>query len=171
MAYTIQVFKGGHEKRDRILVYLRERLIKDGRFRAMLEPGEEKTSRTDRNRIQEARYQHSLPCIRIRLVRLVKKKAYCGNHPGECPVDNKPKPISSHLEWEDWVKFHAIVNRALNRFKTDANVWSLPHDVRGRMWIRKGLQARLHYDWTERFDSYGRAIRDWNPGTEDQFQV
>lgn len=165
--YTIQFLKGGTEKRDQVLDYLQARIAKDGRFRCVLERADCPTKREDRRLIGSI---YSLPSILVHNVRLVKAKPYCGNHPGECPVSDKPKPVSHRLEWEDWVAFHQIVNRALNRFKSNANVWSLPYDVRGRMWIRKGRMARLKYDWTEEFDSYGRAIRYWNPGTEDQFR-
>lgn len=166
MAYTIQFLKGGIDKRDRVLAYLQERIAKDGRFRCNLVTGEVKTSRDDRRTVGRV---YSLPAILVEQVRLVTKKSYCGNHPGECPVSDKPKPISSRLEWDDWVAFHSLVNRALNRFKADANVWSLPHDVRGRMWIRKGLYARVRYDWHEDLDRIGRTIRVWNQGTPDQF--
>ena len=166
MAYTIQFLNGGYPKAHKVIAYLRDRIARDGRFSACLDLGEEKTTKEDRARIGKVHY---LPCIFVSRVRLVKKKAYCGNHPGECPVSDKPKPISSRLEWEDWVAFHALVNRVLNRFRADANVWSLPYDVRGRMWIRKGTKARVKYDWTETTDAYARVIRIWNQGTDDQF--
>ncbi len=77
---------------------------------------------------------------------------------------------ATYLEWEDWVKFHAFVNRVLNRFHCNANVFTTPHDVKGKMWVRKGLKARKRYDWTDEFNSrFNRTIRVWNQGTEDQF--
>lgn len=170
MAYTIQFMAGGNDKRDRVLAYLRERLVKDGRFSATFEVGSERVTRSDRIDHPQLVVGNYLPTILVRKVRLTKKKAYCGNHPGECPVSDKPKPVSSRLEWDDWVAFHAIVNKALNRFRADANVWSLPFDVRGRMWIRRGKSPRVRYDWTEQMDRYGRMIRIWNPGSFDQFQ-
>ena len=170
MAYTIQFLKGGIAKRDRVLAYLQERVAKDGRFRCNFVTGEVKTTREDRTNITGLYKAYSLPSILVENVRLTEKKPYCGNHPGECPISNKPKPRSTLLEWEDWVSFHGIVNRVLNRFRSNANVWSLPYDVKGRMWIRKGQQARLRYDWTESSDSYGRTVRYWNQGTPDQFQ-
>lgn len=170
MAYTIQFLQGGIEKRDRVMAYLTQRLAKDGRFSATLVTGEVKTTRKDRTNIAGLYHAYSLPSILVERVRLTTKKPYCGNHPGECPVSSKPKPVSSRLEWEDWVAFHGIVNRVLNRFKASANVWSLPHDVKGRMWIRMGTKPRLHYDWTEEAGRFGQTIRIWNQGTPDQFE-
>lgn len=166
MAYTIQFLKGGNEKRDRVLADLTTRLANDGRFLCHFQLGEAKTTRDDRKLVGKV---YSLPCILVENVKLTEKKPYCGNHPGECPVSDKPKPKSTRLEWDDWVAFHALVNRSLNKYKADANVWSLPRDVKGRMWIRMGRMARLRYDWTESYDGYGRAIRYWNQGTPDQF--
>lgn len=161
MAYTIQILTGGLAKQERVLNYLHARMIKEGKFRATLTP------------FVDGKGNY---CIKIKPVRLVKKKPYCGNHPGECQVNPftrqaPKKPMATYLEWDDWVKFHGLVNRVLNRFKVNANVWSTPQDVRGKMWIRKGMKARIKWEWTERFDSFGRAIRDWNPGTEDQFKA
>ena len=164
--YTIQFLSGGTAKRDKVYSYLQTRLAKDGRFSCTMELGEEKVTREDRRADGNL---YSAPCIRVRKVRLTQKKPYCGNHPGECPISSKPKPVSSMLEWDDWVAFNNLVNKALNRFRANANVWSLPHDVKGRMWIRKGTRARLCYSWKEQIDSYGRMIRIWNQGTEDQF--
>jgi hypothetical protein len=168
MAYTIQFLKGGIEKRDRVLADLNARLAKDGRFRCTFTLGEVKTTRQDRTNIAGLYRAYSLPSILVGNVRLTEKKPYCGNHPGECPVGS-PKPNSTRLEWDDWVTFHGLVNRSLNKFKADANVWSLPYDVKGRMWIRRGRQARLRYDWTETTDGFSRNIRIWNQGTPDQF--
>lgn len=158
MAYTIQFNKGGIEKRDKVLAYLGERMAKEGIFRATLTPLHD---------------SHGRPCIKIRPVRLLKKKPYCGNHPGECVVHPifgaRKKPNATYLEWDDWVKFHALVNRVLNRFKADCDVWSTPMDVRGKMWIRKGTNPRVKWDWTEDYNSMGLPIRHWNQGTPDQF--
>lgn len=156
MAYTIQINHGGVEKRDKVLLYLRERVIKEGTFRATFTATE----------------QRGLPCIVVKPVRLVKAKPYCGNHPGECEVTGRKKPNSTYLEWNDWIKFHNIINRSLNRFRVDADVWSNPQDVSGKMWIRKGIKPRVKWDWEEKL-TYGsmfrRVIRIWNQGTPDQF--
>lgn len=163
MAYTIQFSPGAYEKRqdtrNRVLLYLQERLAKDGKFRCNLQ--------ASTNRGLGGYICHT---ILVAQVRLVKAKEYCGNHPGECPVSSKKKPVSTRLEWDDWVAFNSIVNKVLNRFKANANVWSLPHDVKGKMWIRKGTQARKRYDWDEKTDAYGRVVRYWNSGTPDQFE-
>ena len=156
--YTIQILKGGEAKRNRVIQYLNERIAKDGRFRATL----------------KADYDKGLPSIHIKPIRLMKAKPYCGQHPGECVVNPfmgpQKKPRATYLEWDDWIAFHELVNRALNRLKADANVWSNPQDIKGKMWIRKGMKARIHYDWTETRNRYGLPIREWNPGTDDQFE-
>jgi hypothetical protein len=168
--YTIQFLLGGEDKRNRVLAYLEARLAKDGRYRCHLQADHVAASRADQHLGSGAKRIGSVPAILVQKVRLVKAKPYCGNHPGECPVSSKPKPVSTRLEWEDWVKFHSIVNKVLNRFKALANVWTLPYDVKGRMWIRKGLQARVHYDWEEKLNRFNQLVREWNPGTDDQFQ-
>ena len=160
MAYTIEFQKSDFAKRDKILAYLQARLIKDGRFKATLTP----TTTFKRG-------GDVLPAIRVKPVRLINKKPYCGNHPGPCELDGKKKPKATFLEWNDWVAFHSLVNKALNRFRANANVWSTPMDVRGKMWIRKGTQARQRYDYSEELSSYGRVIRVWNQGTSDQFEA
>ena len=158
MAYTITFLKGSENKQGLVFNYLQERMAKEGVFRATLTPFTDTKGRL---------------CIRIKPVRLIKAKPYCGNHPGECVVNPftgpTKKPKATWLEWDDWVKFHGLVNRVLNRFRANADVWSTPQDVRGKMWIRKGRMARLRYEWTETFNSMGLPIRHWNQGTPDQF--
>lgn len=153
MAYTISVKVGGSVKRDRVLTALMARVEKS-RFRAVLTA----VGETD---------------IRVKPVRLREKKPYCGSHPGPCEVNpfrgQEKKKITSYLEWEDWVAFHKMVNAVLNRLRVDADVWSNPADVRGKMWIRRGLSPRVRWDWTEEHSSYGRPVRIWNVGTPDQF--
>ena len=141
--YCIQILKGGEEKRDRVLDYLRERIEKEGRFTAELHKARD----------------GKLPSIHVSPVRLVKPKVYNGQHPGGNPTNpfyNPPKRKSRHLEWNDWVRFHSLVNRVLNRFRTHANVWTEPPYIQGKMWVRKGLQVRQRYD-------------GWNPGDDSQF--
>jgi len=160
MAYTITILDGKESTQSKVLSYLNARMAKEGIFRATLTPFVDKYGRH---------------CIKVKPVRLVKAKPYCGNHPGPCAINPffgpRKKPNSTYLEWNDWVKFHNLVNRVLNRFHVNADVWSTPLDVRGKMWIRKGRKARILYDWTERFDEFGRAIREWNKGTDDQFEL
>lgn len=154
--YTIQILKGGEEKRDRVLDYLRKRIEKEGRFTAELHKARD----------------GKLPSIHVSPVRLVKSKPYNGQGPG----GNQPNPFiqrtarnAKYLQWNDWVRFHGLVNRVLNRFRTDANVWTEPPYISGKMWIRKGLRARYHYDVTTGFDRYGRVTQEWNPGDDSQF--
>lgn len=166
--YTIMILQGGTPKRDRVLSLLSDKIAKDGRFRAILTPADSKTSRAERQIAGQVRV---LPSIMVDKVRLTEKKPYCGNHPGPCLLGGAPKPVSSRMEWEDWVEFHTLVNQVLNRLKCRANVWSLPYDVKGRMWIRKDRSPRLRYEYTETPDKWGRPLRHWNTGTDDQFQA
>lgn len=156
MAYTIQILSGGLEKQHKVLNYLNERMAKEGNFRAKLTPSLNSKGN---------------PIILVKQVRLVKSKPYCGNHPGPCELNGQKKKTMTYLEWNDWISFHGLVNRVLNRFKCSADVWSEPQDIRGKMYMRKGLKSRLHYDYEESFNAYGRAVRNWNPGTPDQFEV
>ena len=154
--YTIVILKGGEAKRNRVMAYFRERLVKEGKYTAELSYAHDK----------------GMPSIHVQRVRLTKAKPYCGQHPGECVI--KPhlrlqkKKVGKWLEWDDWVKFHAFVNRVLNRFKTHADVWSNPQDIRGKMWVRKGLKPRIKWEWENIYNSYGR-VQVWNNGTFDQF--
>jgi hypothetical protein len=109
----------------------------------------------------------------IRKVRLIAAKPYCGQHPGECfvtPFSKERKPRMKYLEWDDWVAFHALVNKVLDRFKACADVWSRPAEAGSDMWIRRGLRSRVRWEWED--DWTGQAFRPrqiWNPGTDDQF--
>lgn len=152
--YTIQILKGGLIKQCQVLNALEDRIAKS-RFRATIRPGVDVKGNV---------------CIYLKPVRLREGKPYCGNHPGECPIGGPPKKTATYLEWEDWVAFHKLVNATLNRFHTHADVWSTPADVSGKMWIRKGTLPRVHWDWTEDMDRYGRTVRTWNRGTPDQFK-
>lgn len=80
--------------------------------------------------------------ILLRRIRLEEPKPYCGQHPGSCEFPNRKKPTSRLLEWDDWVEFNNRVNAVLDSKNIDADVWSLPHDVKGKFWIRKDNRAR-----------------------------
>lgn len=177
MAYTIQILYGGEEKRNKVFQALQERIAKDGRFRCDLEMTWEPLSREDKLIARYPTHDGRRPpqCvegIRIHKVRLTEKKPYCGNHPGPCPLSDKPKPRSTLLEWDDWVAFHKLINRTLNKFRTKANVFTLPYDVQGRMWIRKSDKARVRWDYEERVrPGFLISLRIWNQGTPDQFEA
>jgi hypothetical protein len=158
--YTIQMHRtnieGGQVQLDKVRNALTIRLARS-RFRAEIQTGVVK----DR------------PCIFLKPVRLRSPKPYCGNHPGPCeviPGIQRRKPKATWLEWDDWVAFHKLVNAVLNRLRVKADVWSTPADVRGKMWIRRDNKPRLKWDWTETYNSVGRAVRVWNTGTDDQFE-
>lgn len=153
MAYTIKFLSANEQRVATIHAYLLTRMAKEGKFRATL------TSATD---------SKGHPIIVVKPVRLMKAKPYCGNHPGECQANGKPKKTMTYLEWNDWVEFHNLVNRCLNKFHANADVYSTPADVRGKMWIRRGKQARLRYDWEEHMGMYG-MVRTWDQGSPSQF--
>jgi hypothetical protein len=116
--------------------------------------------------------------IVVKPVRLREAKPYCGQHPGECQVVlgfERPKRRGRWLEWEDWVDFNNLVNAVLDKMKVKtADVWSVPQealDTGKKMWIRRhGLGGRRRYDWDPQPSSFGRELRIWNHGTDDQFE-
>lgn len=159
--YTIQLQNGNEGKliclRDAILA----RVQKDGRFRI----GSVHMGVSGRGK---------LPTLYFQRIRLVNRKPYCGNHPGECFVNPylgpQKKPNATYLEWDDWVAFHNLINGLLNQRHVSADVWTLPQDVSGKFWIRKGLIARRKYDYQDDWSRGGfQPIRVWNTGTPDQF--
>jgi hypothetical protein len=115
--------------------------------------------------------------IRLGPVRLFRKKDYCGNHPGPCPLrvgGHRPHLIRNYLEGADWVAFNDLINTLLDRMKVEARVSSTACVV------RKGRRRRVRYgqsfigiatDWTRVGDDvdyedwYGRrgAPASWYP--------
>lgn len=160
MAYTIKIHTGDIYKVDRIRVKVLDRITKNGKFTCEA-GGVSFDYSKPRGGSRKSGYS-----FRLNKIRLVKAKPYCGQHPGPCAVTNTKKPVGRWLEWDDWIKFNNLINSALKNI--DADVWSEPHDVKGRFWIRKGLSKRVRYDW-ESNCSRGYEIREWNPGTPDQF--
>jgi hypothetical protein len=172
--YTIQLLDADSARLANLRDALLARIAKDGRFRV----GEVITSTS--NLTRRERYEAKVPgwqvpTLYLGKIALTKKKAYCGNHPGPCVINPfrgpEKKPISSRMEWDDWVAFHALVNGLFNQRHVKANIWTLPRDVKGKMWIRKGLLARRQWDYE---DDWSRGtvvpIRIWNQGTTDQFE-
>jgi hypothetical protein len=154
---------------------LQSRIQKDGRFRVNhLEVGSIKTSREDRRTLGKV---WTMPAILMKSIRLTQAKENCGNHPDICEINpfTGPRPLkrSSCLEWNDWLKFHSLVNGLLNQRHASANVWTNPMELlapdKKRMWIRRGKQARIKWEWETSYNSYGRRVQTWNSGTIDQF--
>lgn len=156
--YTIQVLRWGVGKRDQVKAALLAAVAKDGRFRIL---------GTSEGEVQ------ALPTLYLHRVRLADKKPYCGNHPGPCEINpfrpQEKKKNTVYLEWDDWVAFHGLVNKVLNKLRCHADVWTLPQDARGRFWIRKDLSPRVKFDYTEEYVG-GRPLRIWNTGDSSQFQ-
>src|ERR1700674_320098 len=97
--YTIQFLSSQDiDKRDKVLSYLNQRLIKEGIFRATLTPA-----------ITYGKGGVMLPVIFVKPVRLINKKEYCGQHFGICPTNtflgSQKKKKSTCLEYDDWIKF------------------------------------------------------------------
>lgn len=126
----------------------------------------------------------SFALVELRKIRKTTPSEYCGQHPGPCVINpfvgERKKQKNRLLEWEDWVKFHGVVNGVLDAMGAVADVWSRPMEAvpmpgtgsRSKFWIRKGARARVRYDWEEEYRS-GRhlPVRLWNMGSPDQFEV
>lgn len=105
--------------------------------------------------------------IKIREIRLVEKKKYCGNHPNECLVDIGPRGRAQgrrdFLEGTDWVDFNDRLNDVLDALSVGARVRS------SEVEIRSGYCRRIAYDshmigrfW--QWDMYGDPFHhyeDW----------
>lgn len=167
MAYTVKVH-GNEEDCFKVSKALRERIEKDGRFRARvvnagyMTPGSHKGSRK------------SGVGFTLRNIRLTEAKPYCGQHAPPCVVNPyigpQKKPRATYLEWEDWIEFNNLVNKVLDELHCDADVWSNPMEVQGRMWIRKGLRARIKYDYENVWrDDHWAPLQTWDLGSESQF--
>lgn len=114
---------------------------------------------------------HNGKSIHVKTVRLKTAKPYCGQHPGACLRD-RPKRKMCLLEWDDWVEFNGRINDALDAIGVNADVFSTPAetvDVGRKMFIRRGVRRRIHWDWSEEPNRYGAIVRVWNHGSEDQF--
>ncbi len=112
--------------------------------------------------------------IEISRVRLKIAKPYCGQHAGPCQLSNKPKPNSTFLEWEDWVRFNNLMNDICDELKLEATIWSVPRerlDVGKRMFVRRDRRRRVAYDTVPVTGRFGRTDYIWNHGTSDQFKV
>jgi hypothetical protein len=161
---------------DKLAQSLIARIQKDGRFRVNhLEVGTVKTSREDRRTLGKV---WTMPAILMKGIRLTKKSSYCLQHPGECLIDPftgklPPKKNATFLDWDNWIAFHNLVNGLLNQRHASANVWTNPMELlapdKKRMWIRRGKQARIKWEWETSYNNYGRRVQTWNSGTIDQF--
>lgn len=81
--------------------------------------------------------------IKLREIRLVEKKKYCGNHPGECLLPQSPGQRSQgqrqYLEGLDWVDFNDHLNDVFDAMSMNARVRS------SEVEIRQGLKRRVMY--------------------------
>lgn len=174
MAYTIKINSLDESICQDIKTSLEQAIKNDGRFTAQISFGGYQALGS-----REGSRKRGYTLI-LKRIRLTQKKPYCGQHPGEClvnPLVGPTKKINAtYLEWDDWVAFHSVVNDVLDAGNIDADVWSLPLEIKGRMWIRKGLKRRISYDYTDDYDnswsrSTGLPQRIWNEGTADQFEA
>ena len=173
--YTIQLLsqEGKGISLGRLALALQRAIARDERFRVGT-MRQELSTLTRRERAEAGVSLWQVPTIYLQCIRLTAKKPYCGNHPGPCyvgPLGERQKPNSTLLEWDDWVAFHTLVNEVCDHLNLSANIWTLPRDVRGKMWIRKGLSSRLRWDYEEQWEPRrSQPLRVWNTGTPDQFQ-
>ena len=80
--------------------------------------------------------------IKLREIRLLEKKYYCGNHPEACPVlpfKTRGHSERDYLEGTDWVDWNDRVNDALDALDCKANV------ATSVCIIRKGTERRVCY--------------------------
>lgn len=112
----------------RILAEQLEEAIKNSRFTASI-------------------FWQSLPkaIITIKMVRLRKRKAFCGNHPNACVLGGVDKR-HSFLEGGDWVEADDLINDVLDRNFSGSTAWSKPLEIKTRLFIRKGGLRRINYD-------------------------
>lgn len=98
--------------------------------------------------------------IKIECVRLIRKKDYCGQHAGPCPVNPifaRPHRHYHYLEGADWVGFNDGLNSVLDRLKIAADVWSYNRDSRQhRFFIRKGRCRQTEY-----YHEYAGRVVGW----------
>lgn len=80
---------------------------------------------------------------KIRQIRLVTKKPYCGNHPEMCELqgfgNTKPR-MGNYLEGTDWVDWNDRLNDVLDSVGLKADV------ATAACVVRKGTTRRVQYD-------------------------
>jgi hypothetical protein len=77
--------------------------------------------------------------IKIRNIRLVESRKYCGNHPNECEFPGAPSRKAKYLEGADWVEFNDMINDILDALRVNANV------ATAVCIVRKGEKRRIYY--------------------------
>lgn len=110
-----------------------------------------------RNAVAESRFTAEIevsrvgkqPAVEIRMVRLRRKKGYCGAHPGPCLALFRKHRVGAWLEGADWVGFFHGVNNALDAAAVDCRLFSHNRETRdvGRYYLRRGRERRVHYPY------------------------
>jgi len=167
MAYTIKI----HTDKEMLPWNVREKLIKaldkDKRFRCDINNAGF-IYRGPREGSRKEGYG-----LILRRVRLTEKKEYCGQHFGVCVVNPftgpQKKKKTTHLEYNDWIEFHDIVNNVLDKMKLDADVWTDPRECTGRYWIRKGMNRRVNFDAEQIPSNHWAPQYKWDNGSASQF--
>jgi hypothetical protein len=94
--------------------------------------------------------------IKIKNIRLVEPRKYCGSHPNACELPGAPMRKAKYLEGADWVDFNDMINDILDALAVDANVATAVCKV------RKNRRRRTYY---------GSHLRghfwQWNMDEED----
>jgi len=55
------------------------------------------------------------------------------------------KRVARHLTLDEWTVVNNLVQDVLDRESVDADVWSTPAHVKGRLWLRKGTCRRVQW--------------------------
>ncbi len=132
------------------LLRLVEEKMKLSRFHARLEVGTHGKS----------------PGLKLTVIRLKRKKSYCGAHPGPCPNDgNRRHTNSTFLEGQDWIGFNAMLNDVLDKNGVDCTVFSYNREKMGggKYYVRRGKLRRVNYPY-KWATFWGRTFAHWIEG-------
>lgn len=112
--------------------------------------------------------------MELRGIRLKEKRHYCGNRPGPCAANGRPKRKHTYLEGADWIRVHERVNDLLDALDATSEVFTrIPGE--GVFWVRKNGKRRVRWDYSE-VDTFTlvNPPRSWitghGPGPEHRYQ-
>lgn len=100
--------------------------------------------------------------IKIKDIRLVEARKYCGNHPNECEIGGGGR-MGKYLEGADWVEFNDTINDILDALEVSANVGTAVCKVRKlnrrRTYYGSHMQGRF---WQWNMDEPDDFYTDWS---------
>lgn len=104
--------------------------------------------------------------VKVSVVRLRRRKGYCGAHPGPCLVNRGRHPVNSILEGLDWVGFNHLINDVLDALGVDCNVFTYNREsLTSKYMIRRGRERRVGYPFEYRGD-----FAHWTQGHDFDFE-